>query len=59
MMAWAKLGLKGFNAGGGVPGQSDVPVAWPAENVLFSAPLMKAPLSPSLAVHFIKEASLL
>jgi hypothetical protein len=40
---------------GGVPGQCGVRAAWPAEHVLCSAPLMHAPLEPSLAVHSIRE----
>ena len=44
-----------FMQEGGVPGQSDILVAWPAEHVLCSAPLMHAPLEPSLASHSIRE----
>ncbi|HUS88347.1 MAG TPA: hypothetical protein VMW91_03080 [Desulfosporosinus sp.] len=43
---------------GRVPGKSDILVRLPAEHVLCSAPLMKAPLEPSLASHSIREVRL-
>ena len=45
-----------FMKEGGVPAKSAILGALAAGNVLFPAPLMHAPLEPSLASHSIREA---